>query len=192
MGLRLLISSSPIPHRQRVRRPEQQGQRGGVQWPRLMATLLEAALMFVSGWEKPTDPEWIEAEREINTLKVRGSVCDKAELGTKVQVQERKNTACRFSASCKGMQEEDRWRGPSLPCCSPQDIPFIPSIMMGLIDAFGSKSSRVVESICYRVLLLFIGSLVTCNVKYEVLAKGWKSAPLNSHDSSDAQLDCSY
>lgn len=62
----------------------------------------------------------------------------------------------RFSVSCEA--EEDRWKGPLLPHCSPQDTPFIPSLMMGWIYVFGSKSSDwMAESICCGVLLLFLG-----------------------------------
>lgn len=51
----------------------------------------------------------------------------------------------------QGDAGEDKWEAPTLSRCSPQDIPFIPSLMMGWIYVFGSKSSRrTAESICYR------------------------------------------
>lgn len=65
-------------------------------------------------------------------------------------------SAAEILGELRGNAEEDRWKGPLLPHCSPKDTPFIPSLMMGWIYVFGSSnppiewlSPYVTEFYCY-------------------------------------------
>lgn len=99
---------------------------------------------------------WFEVnwgkKSEIDTLKDRCAVDEAKSWGVTGE------SAAEILGELQGNAEEDRWKWPLLPHCSPQDTPFIPSLMMGWIYVFGSKSSDwMAESICYGVLLLFLG-----------------------------------
>lgn len=103
--------------------------------------------------KKNSDLRWAGAKKsEIDTLKDRCAVDEAKSRGVTGE------SAAEILGELRGNAEEDRWKGPLLPHCSPQDTPFIPSLMMGWIYVFGSKSSDwMAESICCGVLLLFLG-----------------------------------